>query len=70
MVVMEYKKPESFYERIKEIGRSLYYNFISGDPHAGDGFTDKKNYTKLKWDSRHSHKKVSEETKKTIDDKI
>ncbi|MBU1204381.1 MAG: hypothetical protein KKA61_02580 [Nanoarchaeota archaeon] len=67
---MEYKKPESFYEIIKEIGRSLYYNFISGEPHTRDGFRDKKNYTKTEWDHRHSYKKISGETKETIDNKL
>ncbi len=66
MVVMEYKKPESFYEILKEIGRSLYYNFISGDPQP-DGSVYKKN---MEWGLRFPNKKNSEKVNKTIDDKI
>ena len=63
---MEYKKPESFYEIVKKIGKSLYFNFISGEPRP-DGSVYKKN---TGWDPRHSHKKISKEIKKTIDDKV
>ena len=64
---MEYKKPESFYEIIKGIGKSLYFNFISGNPYAGDGFSSEKKIIG-KWDGKISYKKADK--KKTIDNKL
>ncbi|GEM_PF-3162940 len=53
---MEYKKFQSLYETIKEIGKSFCYNFISGDPYAGDGFSSEKNVIG-KWSGRDFYKK-------------
>ncbi len=67
---MEYKKVQYWYNTIKgaikEIGKSLYFNFISGEPQP-DGLVYKKN---MEWGRRFPNKKISKETKKTIDDKI
>ena len=64
---MEYKKPESFYEIIKEIGKSLYFNFISGDPYAGDGFSSEEKMAG-KWDGKISYEKADK--KKIIYNKL
>lgn len=68
---MEYKKVQYWYNTIKgaikEIGKSLCYNFISGGPYAGDGFSSKRT-TIEKWDGKISYEKVDK--KKTIDNKF
>jgi len=64
---MEYKKPESFYEIIKEIGKSFYYNFISGKIYAGDGFSSEKKIVG-RWDGKIFYEKADK--KKTIDNKL
>ena len=63
---MEYKKVQSWYNTIKEIGKSLYFNFISGEPQP-DGSVYKKD---IGWSRRFPNKKNSKETKKTIDNKL